>query len=151
MGLFKKGLSLSGERPPRQQVKDAVAYFVIAMIYADGDVEDSEVNTAQSSMARCGLFGDNNLEEDFALLVQMEKKYARDSQRFANEYATILKEHEWQYTTAAILIDVMLADNNIDDDEVGLLKELAAMLGLSDDELDAMLNTVMALRRPWTD
>jgi uncharacterized tellurite resistance protein B-like protein len=149
MGFFKGAFNNKTATSPREQLKEAVAYFVIMMIYADGAVEQSEINSAQSSLARCGLFSDNTVEDDFALLVRMEKKFAKDADGFAAEYAEILKTDNWQYTAAGILVDVMLANGDVDEDEQTLLAQLADTVGIDTGDLDALVGTIAALRRPW--
>ena len=149
MSFFKGALGGKTVTSPREQLKEAVAYFVIMMIYADGAVEQSEINSAQASLARCGLFGDNTVEDDFALLVRMEKKFGKDPEGFAAEYAQILNTDNWKYTAAAILVDVMLANGDVDEDEQGLLVGLADTVGIDRADLDAIVGTISSLRRPW--
>ena len=149
MSFFKGAFGSKTEISPREQVKEAIAYFVIMMIYADGAVEQSEINSAQASLARCGLFGDNSVDDDFALLVRMEKKFDQNPEGYAQQYAEVLNHDNWKYTAAAILVDVMLANGDVDDDEQSLLLNLAHTVGIDPSDLDAMTGTIAALRRHW--
>lgn len=149
MSFFKGAFGSKTEATPREQMKEAIAYFVILMIYADGAVEQSEVNAAQASLARCRLFGDNTIEDDFALLVRMEKKYSSDPEVYTSQYAEILTRDNWKYTAAAVLVDVMLSNGDVDRDEQALLQELAGVVGIDTDDLDAIVGTLSALRRDW--
>ena len=150
MSFFKGAFSNKTAATPREQVKEAIAYFVIMMIYADGAVEQSEVNTAQASLARCGLFNDNTVDDDFALLLRMENKYAKDPDTHAFDYAEVLAREEWSYTAASILVDVMLANGDMDENEQSLLLSLSDKVGIEHSDLDAMVGTISALRRRWT-
>ncbi|MEQ1868304.1 MAG: tellurite resistance TerB family protein [Micropepsaceae bacterium] len=142
---FGGGASLS----PREEMKEAIAYFVVLMIYADGSVEDSEIAAARSTLARCHLFNDNSADEDFDLLRRMESKMQADAEGAAEHYAGILGSGEWKYTAAAIMCDIMLADGDVGDDELHLLTHLASTVGIDTAELEAMTATISALRRSW--
>lgn len=149
-GFLRRTFGGGNDLSMREQVKEAVAYFVVLMIYADGTVEEAEVQAAMGTMARCGLFGDNTNDDDFRLLQRMERKMNEDAEGNAEEYAAILLAEDWKYTAAAIMTDIMLADGEIDSDELHLLSHLASRVGIDNSELNAMTSTVRALRRRWT-
>lgn len=151
MSFFTGAFGKKADLSPREQMKEAIAYFVIMMIYADGAVEQSEINAAQASLARCRLFGDNSIDEDFALLVRMEKKFDQDPETHAAHYAEVLSHDNWKYTAAAILVDIMLSNGDVDDDEQALLLGLARQVGIDPADLDAMVGTISALRRHWSE
>lgn len=149
-GLLSRAFGGAREGSPRQEMKEAIAYFVVLMIHADGSVGDDEVNVAMGTLARCRLFSDNTNQEDFALLTRMERKMQQDADGLTGHYAQVLAQDGWKYTAAAILSDIMLSDGDIDQDEVRLLKMLCDRAGITEDELDAIVATVRAMRRAWT-
>jgi len=149
VGFLKKTFSGGDSLSARDEMKEAVAYFVVLMIYADGSVEDEEVNAAMGTVGRCRLFADNTNEEDFKLLQKMERKMNQDAEGNAEHYAEILRKDDWKYTAAAIMTDIMLADGDMDADELHLLNHLASKVGIEEGEIDAMVATIKALRRAW--
>lgn len=148
-GFMKRTFGGGAELSARDEMKEAVAYFVILMIYADGEVEETEVNAAQGSLCRCQLFSDNSIDDDFKLLQKMETKMLQDAEGNAEHYAEILKKDDWKYTAAAIMTDIMLSDGDMDADEAHLLQHLGTKVGIEESELEAMTITIKALRRSW--
>lgn len=148
-GFLTRAFGTADAATPREQMKEAVAYFVVLMIYADGSVEDEEVVAARSSLARCRLFSDNTTDEDFKLLQKMERKMNQDAEGNADKYSSVLERENWKYTAAAIMADIMLADGDADEDELALLEQLSGRVGIESEELVAITATVRALRRQW--
>lgn len=149
VGFLNRVLGSGNTLSSREEMKEAIAYFVVLMIYADGTVEDEEVRVAMGTLSRCGLFTNNTNDEDFELLQNMERKMNQDAEGNAQHYANILTRDDWKFTAAAIMADIMLADGNIDSDEIHFITHLAIKAGIGDEELEAIVATVKALRRPW--
>lgn len=135
----------------RESVKEAIAYFVILMIYADGEVGKQEVDAAVATLGRCHVFSDNSNDEDFALLQRMEQKMSDNEIANTRFYGAVLARSKWKYTAAAIMADIMLADGDVDLKELGLLSRLADSAQIDQKELDAITSTIKALRRGWAE
>lgn len=148
-GFLRKAFGGGDALSARDEIKEAIAYFVVLMIYADGSVEDEEIHAARATMSRCGIFSDNTVDEDFKLLQRMEQKMRQDAEGNANKYAQILKKDEWKLTAAAIMTDIMLADGSIDSDEQHLLTHLASKVGIESTEINSIIATIKAMRRAW--
>jgi uncharacterized tellurite resistance protein B-like protein len=133
----------------REHVKEAVAYFVVLMIYADGTVVKEEVDAAVGTIGRGRLFNDNSNDENFELLQRMEQKMTANEIGNTRFYGSILAKSKWKYTAAAIMVDIMLADGDVDLKEHGLLTRLADNAQIGQNELDSITSTIKALRRSW--
>lgn len=149
VGFLRKTFDRDNAISAREQIKEAVAYFVVLTIYANGTVDDREVRTAMGSLARCALFANNTNDDDFDLLQRMEKKFGQNAEGNAAHYAQILEQDDWKFTAVAIMADVMLADGEADADEMHLILHLASQLTMSEAEVENTLSTLRALRRPW--
>lgn len=149
MSFFKKKTEPT-QPDARELVKEAIAYFLVLMTYADGSADDSEINTAVATLNRSYLFANNSVDDDYALLAAMEARMREDLEGYGDHYASILAGSDWKYTAAAMMCDVMMADGSIDEDEEHLLKELAARAGIAADELDGVFSVVLAMRRGWS-
>lgn len=124
------------------RLREAVAFFVIAMIRADGVVEETELDAARATMARCILFAENSVEEDRALLRLAETALLADPVASAAHHAPALSGSPWRYTALAIMTDIMMADGAMDAHELRLLTEVAGQFGIDRQEVEVMVDNV---------
>lgn len=151
-GFFKRALGAETTLSPREEMKEAVAYFVVMMNWsASGDIDDAVMNATLNTIARCNLFADNNQEEDLQLLIRLEDKLKADANGNAAHYARILERDDWKYTAASLMADVMMADGLAEQSEINVLLTLATDVGIPEAELEAIVATTRALRRTWTE
>lgn len=150
IGHLKSNFGERPQTPTRQEMKEAIAYFVLFMNYSgSGEIDDFVINTTLNSLARCKLFADNTQDEDLNLLARLEGKLKEDAGKYAVEYSYVLEHDDWKYTAAALMADVMMADDVAEDSEIELLSNLADDVKITSDELQAIVATIRALRRAW--
>jgi len=123
-------------------LREAVAFFVIAMIRADGIVEETELDAARATLARCILFSEQSVEEDRALLRRMEGALVSDAGASAARYGPVLAVSPWRHTTLAIMATIMASDGCVDAHELTLIREVARQFGITEGEIQVIIDNI---------
>ena len=142
-------LSRTPKREPTEaDVKEALAFFVLLMIYASsGEIDEDAIESSLTTLERCGLFKDDTRDDIFQLLVMVEKKVVSDDKLDEAAYFHTLQYDEWNLTALAMAADVMMSDGVSEDSEIELLTGLARDAQIGTEDLRAIYGTVHALRR----
>lgn len=147
--LFKKatsgifGAASSALDAGSTDVREAMMAAAALVAFADGDVSDSEMDQVLAQIAGSEQLA--NVQEeasaDFSKYVAQLEKTGRMGKRTVMKEVSDLAndtDKENKIRVLLIAIEVADADNNIDDDEMRVLKEIAAALGISD-ELNSLI------------
>lgn len=121
---------------------EAVAFLIVDMIWADGEVNARELDHARSSMARCRLFADSSIEDDKALIKRMEAASQEDRVGNRDHYSAILRESPWRFSALAIMADIMTADGVMDQREINVLLKAAEVQGVSEAEIMTIIENI---------
>lgn len=143
MGLFDK---LRTATAPAFDPQRAIMTIVVAAVKADGDISADEVGRIRSMCARSPIFARNSTEQD-DVVIDFADSVTRQLKGDAVLQASKALKPELRETAFAFACDMVLADGMVTDTEEQYLADLASKLDLSDDVVNAVVQTTVIRNR----
>lgn len=133
---LKAILSNTANRTMNKTTMVATCNALVRVIYADGSVEDSELETVMSvarnnpKLASFGGEFNREIEKVLASFKDSPRMGRLAANRAISDFATTATFEDKEDLFVACL-DVMEADGNVDDAEMNVIREIGGILGLN--------------------
>lgn len=136
--LVPKGLLSDSQKNALSRV-DAIAETMYLMVAANGEIAESELAAVRGAVR--GLSGDALPDGVIQIMIDTYAIKLRDEGRKSRLKATraAMRDEMEALNAFALAAATALADNDLDEDESELLVELKTSLGLSDEQVSAIL------------
>ena len=145
MGLFDKLTGGSSDAPFNKQ--EGFAAIMLAVVAADGDISDEEIQDFNARASRMRLFASQSGAE-FSQMIDRLFRILRKSgpQELAARGSQALSS-ELRETAFAVAVDMIFADGTVEDDEKTLVGNLQQQLGISDGLASQILDVMIIKHR----
>ena len=132
MGLFDKILGGKSSEDVAFSKHEAFASIMLAVVAADGHISDEEIDGFYAVINRMRLFKVQSVAEHKAMMDKLLGLLKRKDATFLMQKGVESLPTELRETAFAVAADFIFADGSVEEEEKGLITQLQAGLGISD-------------------
>lgn len=141
MGLFSAAKkSKQANNPTRRELQKAFMIVGCIMAISDGEAESVELKRMQSAAARMPLFANNTADEDTEVLIEASDWFDEEKAESISWAISVLRYKNWGVPALCFICEVMVADGQIDDNEISILLEASELLGINEEKTHEIYN-----------
>lgn len=111
-------------------MKQSFEKLAAAIIYADGEVEASEMSHLQKLAADLGIDTQGLTDTVLAEIETLKPMDEEEYQQYMQNAAAAITDPESRYKTFDAMLELTLADNELDDLETNILGNISQYLGI---------------------
>jgi uncharacterized tellurite resistance protein B-like protein len=111
-------------------MKESFKKLAAAIIYADGEVETSEMSHLQKLATELGIDTQGLTDSVLAEIETLKPMDEEEYQQYMQNAAASITDPESRYKTFDAMLELTLADNELDDLETNILGNISQYLGI---------------------
>jgi uncharacterized tellurite resistance protein B-like protein len=145
MGLFDKFTGGGSDAPLNKQ--EGFAAIMLAVMAADGDISDEEIEDYVSRLSRMRLFADMSSNQTSSMLDKLFKIKSKGGPDALVSRGVPALTPELKETAFAVAVDMIFADGSVEDAEKRLVEKLHSELGIADGLASQILDVMIIKHR----
>lgn len=145
MGLFDKLTGGGSDAPFNKQ--EGFAAIMLAVVAADGDISDEEIQDFNARANRMRLFADQTGSQFGQMIDRLFRILKKSGPQELAARGTAALTPELRETAFAVAVDMIFADGTVEDEEKALVGNLQQQLGVSDALASQILDVMVIKHR----
>ncbi len=145
MGLFDKLTGGGSDAPFNKQ--EGFAAIMLAVVAADGEISEEEIEDYVSRLSRMRLFADMSSSETSRMIDKLFKVKSKGGPDALVGRGVPALTPELKETAFAVAVDMIFADGSVEDAEKHLVEKLQTELGITDDLASQIIDVMVIKHR----